>query len=79
MKIFKKQGIFPQSNNFSIVKKHFRSCENFPQARKLSTNKVCHKFFFLHQIIFPQTKILTQSKKFSANKDQKDSLKKLKF
>ena len=43
----------------------------FPQSREFSTIKD----FFYSRGNFPQTKIFTQSKKNSANKDQKGSLK----
>ena len=40
-----------------------------------ANRKFFHKIFFLDHERFLQTKIFTQSKEFSADKDQKDSLK----
>ena len=60
-----------QSRNFSTVKEIFHNQGNFPQSRKFSTiDEIFHSCKN-----FPQTKNFTQSKKFSANKDHKGSLK----
>ena len=53
------------------------STKHFTGSRKFSTNKEVFqkKVFFLDKGSIPQTNIFMQSKKFSANKDQKGSLK----
>ena len=72
--IFHSQESFPQSRNVYIVVEIFHNQGTF--AQKISTNKkVFHNFFFPDLRGFSQTKIFTQSKTFSANKDQKCSLK----
>ena len=78
------QRSFPWSRNFSTVKKFFYRQliflqSSFPKKKftwstKFSTSKeVFHKNFFFDQGSFPQTNILTQSKTFFANSDQKGS------
>ena len=63
---FKKVS-FPQSKNFSKVKELFQS--------QTIVKELLHKNIFFYQVSFPQTNTFTHSKYFSANKDQKGSLK----
>ena len=63
----KNNEVFYCQRNF--LHKNLLDQKNFQKARFSA------KLFFLDQVSFTQTKILTQSKKFSANKDQKGSLK----
>ena len=83
---FHTEGIFLQSTNFTTIKELFYNQGTFPQSRNFSIKKfylikdIFYKqgsfpqIFFLVQESSPQAKIFTQSKNFSASKDQKGSL-----
>ena len=60
---------------FSTVKEYFHLKNLVDQRNFLQTRKCSTKIFVLDRGSVPQTKIFTQSKKFSANKDQKGFLK----
>ena len=59
-----------------LLSRKFFTRKKITWSKKISTNrKFFHKIFFLDHGSFLQTKIFTQSKNFSANNDQKGSLK----
>ena len=62
-----------QESKFSTIKAFFQSQGTFPKSNH-SQGTSPQKYFF-YQGSFPQTKFFTHSKYFSANEDQKGSLK----